>query len=32
MQWWEIPLYIGSLWLSWKLITILIEVIKSCWK
>lgn len=39
MAWWEIPLYIGALWLSWKLlavlieiIKILIEIIKNCWK
>ena len=32
MAWWEIPLYIGALWLSWRLLAVLIEIIKNCWK
>jgi hypothetical protein len=32
MQWWEIPLYAGCLWLCWKLLVVLVEVIKSCWR
>lgn len=31
MAWWEIPLYIGALWLSWNLISVLIKIIISLW-
>jgi hypothetical protein len=31
MLWWEIPLYIGAHWITWKLLMVLIKVIKSCW-
>lgn len=32
MAWWEIPLYAGALWLCWKLLVVLVEVIRSCWR
>lgn len=31
MAWWEILLYIGALWLSWNLISVLIKIIISLW-